>query len=60
MVQNLSMFSGDDDGRRLAYPNAPDLNEVAGAAFKGIEIARGALLLYSVETHFYAAVWAEK
>jgi hypothetical protein len=46
--------------RALTYSNTPDFEKVAGATFKGVEVARGALRLYSEQTHFYLAVRAEK
>jgi hypothetical protein len=42
------------------YSNTPDFEKVAGATFKGVKVARGALRLYSVQTRFYIAVRAEK
>jgi hypothetical protein len=44
----------------LSHSNTPDFDNVAAATFKGVEVARGALPLYSVQTHFYVAVRAEK
>jgi hypothetical protein len=44
----------------LIYSNTPDFENVADATFKGVKVARGALRLYSVQTHFYVAVRAEK
>ena len=46
--------------RAVTYSNPPDFETVAGATFKGVEVARGALRLYSEQTHFYVAVRAEK
>ena len=44
----------------LFNSNTPDFENVADATFKGVEVARGALRLYSEQTHFYVAVRAEK
>jgi hypothetical protein len=44
----------------LIYLNTPDFEKVAGATFKGVEVAEGALPLNSEQTHFYVAVRAEK
>src|SRR5215469_1684112 len=53
-------FSDNDDWQGLIYLNSPDFESVAGATFKGVEVARGAPRLYSEQTHFYVAVRAEK
>jgi hypothetical protein len=42
------------------HSNTPDFESVADATFKGVKVARGALRLYSEQTHFYVAVRAEK
>jgi hypothetical protein len=44
----------------LSHLNTPDFDRAAVDTFKGVELARGALRLYSVQTHFYVAVRAEK
>ena len=42
------------------HSNTPDFETAAGATFEGVEVASGALRLYSEQTHFYVAVRAEK
>ena len=48
------------DNRRISVWRNPDFDNVAGTAFKGVEVAHVALRLYSEQTHFYIAVRAEK
>ena len=48
------------DNRRISVWRNPDFDNVAGTAFKGVEVALVALRLYSEQTHFYVAVRAEK
>ena len=60
MVLQGIKFTDDDDWRGFIYSNTPDFDNVAGPTFKGVEVARVALRLYSEQTHFYVAVRAEK
>jgi hypothetical protein len=53
-------FTDDDDWRGLIHSNTPGFDKIAGDTFKGVEVARVALRLYSEQTHFYIAVRAEK
>jgi len=42
------------------HSNAPDFENAAGPTFEGVEVASGALRLYSEQKHFHVAVRAKK
>jgi hypothetical protein len=52
LMEQPFLVAGALSARALIYSNTPDFEGVAVDTFKGVEVARGALRLYSVQTHF--------